>query len=92
MAFVLYLFLAVNFFVLAQNCPATDYDCQIAQIQREIDALKPAHERNKEELANLKKQLSDLERRIAALSVKLKETEWDIEKKRRGFGICPGDI
>lgn len=88
MAFVLYLFLAVNFFVLAQNCPATDYDCQIAQIQREIDALKPAHERNKEELANLKKQLSDLERRIAALSVKLKETEWDIEKREEDLAYA----
>ena len=41
-----YLFLTFDFFASAQECPATDYDCQIKGIQREIDALAPAHEKN----------------------------------------------
>ncbi len=82
------LFLVFSSFVFAQSCLPTDYDCQIAQIQREIDALKPAHERNKAELAALKKQLADLEKRISTLSVKLKETEWDIEKREEDLAYA----
>jgi hypothetical protein len=33
--------------VSAQECPTTDYDCQIAQIQRDIDAISPAQQKNK---------------------------------------------
>lgn len=57
--------------VVASNCPATDYDCQIAAIQKEIDALSPAHENNKQELANATKQVASLKSRIAALTIQL---------------------
>ena len=58
--------------VSAQDCGA-DLDCQ-----REIDALSPAHEKNKEELAGLKKQLSDLTARINKISGQLKSLEGEI--------------
>jgi peptidoglycan hydrolase CwlO-like protein len=63
--------------VKAQDCGA-DLDCQITQIQREIDALSPAHEKNKEELAGLKKQLSDISARINKVSSQLKSLEAEI--------------
>ena len=37
----------------AQECPSTDYQCQIDAIQRSIDALSPAQQKNKEDLAGL---------------------------------------
>jgi len=67
--------------IFAANCPASDYDCQLAEIQREIDALKPAHETNKKELANLNSQLESLKRRIAALSKELQAVEEEIAER-----------
>lgn len=64
-------------FASAQDCGA-DLDCQIAQIQREINALSPAHEKNKEELGNLKKQLSDITAKINKISGQLKNLEKEI--------------
>ena len=69
------LFLAVA--IKAQSCPTTDYDCQIKEIQKEIDNLTPANETNKTELANLKKQLSSLDARIKSISVELQKVEAD---------------
>lgn len=57
--------------VFASHCPETDYDCQIAEIQREIDALTPAHENNKQELASLQKQFANLKARITGISTEL---------------------
>lgn len=74
--------------IFAQSCPSTDYDCQIREIQKEIDALKPAHERNKSELADLKKQLSDLDKRINNISLKLKENESEIEKREEDLAYA----
>lgn len=64
--------------VRATHCAATDYDCQISEIQQEIDALSPAHENNKQELANLKKQLDSLNKRISGISNQLKTVEVEI--------------
>lgn len=79
---VIVFFITANLILLknvyAQTCPATDYDCQIGQIQREMDALAPAHENNKTELSNLNKQIVDLKKRIVALSGQLKTLEGDI--------------
>ena len=58
-------------FASAQECAPTAYDCLIAQIQREIDALSPAQEKNKQELAALNKQLADLNARILSLGKQL---------------------
>jgi peptidoglycan hydrolase CwlO-like protein len=57
--------------VMAQECPATDYDCQISKLQREIDALAPAQEKNRQDLAALNKQLSDLNTKISNLAKQL---------------------
>lgn len=62
----------------AQDCPASDYDCQINQIQREIDALTPAQEKNKQDLAALNKQLADLNTRISNLGKQLVALEKQI--------------
>jgi peptidoglycan hydrolase CwlO-like protein len=61
--------------LILAECPSGDYDCQIAEIQKEIDALRPAHEYNKQELANLKKQLASLKSRLAGIASQLKELE-----------------
>jgi hypothetical protein len=62
-------FLLLRSFTLVwAECPASDYDCQIAEIQKEIDALSPAHETNKQELSSLKKQFDSLRARIAQVS------------------------
>ena len=56
---VLFFLLALGFYLLhftlaeAQECPASDYDCQIAQLQKEINALSPAQEKNKQDLAEI---------------------------------------
>lgn len=67
----------------ASNCPSTDYDCQIAEIQREIDALAPAHESNKGELASLKQQFSNLRARIAQVSGELVNVENRIKEREQ---------
>ncbi len=72
----------------AQTCPSTDYDCQIAQIQREIDALSPAHENNKKELDSLNKQLADLKKRIAGLSTQLKTVENEIKDREEDLAYA----
>jgi SpoIID/LytB domain protein len=59
-------------------CPETDYDCQIEEIQKIIDALKPAHERNKAELAELKTQLVDIQKRLDGMAYSLKQLEASI--------------
>jgi peptidoglycan hydrolase CwlO-like protein len=90
--FIFLFLLSVLFFlprnILAQTCPTTDYDCQIREIQKEIDLLKPAHERNKAELDSLKKQLADLDKRIKNLSLKLKENEAEIEKREEDLAYA----
>ncbi|HJX59319.1 hypothetical protein A2V61_01810 [Candidatus Woesebacteria bacterium RBG_19FT_COMBO_47_8] len=74
--------------VQATNCPATDYDCQITEIQREIDALAPAHEKNKEELAGLKKQLDDLNKRLASISSQLKKLQGEIAGREEDLAFA----
>ena len=64
----------------AQDC-GTDLDCQISQIQREIDALSPAHEKNKQELADLRSKIKDLGNRIKTITNQLKQIEIEIENR-----------
>ena len=74
--------------VRAQECPATDYQCQIDQIQREIDARMPAQEKNKQELENLRKQLSDITKRITNIQNQLKKTEAEMRKREEDLGYA----
>src|SRR3990167_900016 len=72
----------------ATHCPSTDYDCQISEIQREIDALSPAHEKNKQDLADLRKQLDSLEKRIAGISNQLVVVAKDIAKREEDLAYA----
>ncbi len=72
---------------LAQGCPATDYDCQIAQLQKEYDSRKDAHEKNKSDLASFQKQLSGIVAKLADINKKLKATEIEITNREKDLGI-----
>lgn len=72
---------------LAQDC-GSDLDCQISQIQREIDALSPAHEQNKTELNNLRSQITSLNKKIEGVSVLIKQNEKDILKREGDLGFA----
>ncbi|HCC08527.1 TPA: hypothetical protein DEP81_00875, partial [Candidatus Woesebacteria bacterium] len=69
-------------FVKAQVC-GTDLDCQISQIQKEIDALSPAQEKNKQDLAALNKQIADLNLKISKLTSQLKSLEVQISGREK---------
>lgn len=73
--------------VRAQDCPSTDYDCQIAQIQRDINAISPAQEKNKLDLAALNKQLADLNSKITKLTSQLKALEKQIFKREEDLAF-----
>ncbi len=75
---VLVLLLLCPFSLTVRAECGDDINCQIDEIQREIDALKPAHERNKQELANLKDQLVSLNARLAGIAKQLGQLEEDI--------------
>lgn len=81
-----YWFVSVPAFAL--ECPATDYDCQIIQIQREIDALSPAQQKNKEDLAALRKQLASISNQIKSLSAKLANTESEINERENDLAYA----
>ncbi len=78
-----YSFTLVN----ASHCATTDYDCQIAEIQNEIDALSKAHETNKNQLSSLKNQITNLNSRIAGVSMQLKGLENDIRKREEDLAF-----
>ncbi len=67
-------------FVKAQDC-GSDLQCQIDALQREYDALSPAQEKNKQDLASLRNQLSSLDKKIVNFSNQLKKTEIEIRKR-----------
>lgn len=73
--------------VSAQDCPASDYDCQISQIQREINAISPAQEKNKADLAALNKQISDLNSRIANLGKQLVNLAKQIDEREEDLAF-----
>lgn len=81
------LFVGFSFWVKAQDCGA-DLDCQISQIQNEIDALTPAHEQNKTELTNLRNQIASLNKKIEGLSIQLKNTENEILQREEDLGYA----
>lgn len=73
------------------NCDSPgpgDFDFCIQRIQQEIDALKPAHEYNKQELAGLQKQLADLERRITNISDQLDKVESEILVREKDLAFA----
>jgi hypothetical protein len=74
--------------VFAQECPTADYQCQIDQLQREIDARMPAQEKNKQDLANLRSQLTDINKKITNILNQLKKTETNINKREEDLAYA----
>ncbi len=72
--------------VHAQDC-GTNLDCQISQIQKEIDSLAPAQQKNKADLASLNKQVADLNAKIAKFTLQLKTLETQIAKREEDLGF-----
>ncbi len=73
------------------NCDSPgpgDIDYCLQKIQGEIDALTPAHEYNKNELADLKNQIASLEKRIKAISDQLVITEQNIQKREEDLAYA----
>jgi len=77
----LFLVLGFRFYAKAEGCPATDYDCQIASLQKEYDSRKDAHEKNVLDLASYKKQLAGISAKLVELTKKLKATEKEIGQR-----------
>lgn len=77
---------AFNVFALSEECsqsqiPFGRLDVCIAEIEREVGALKPAHEKNKEELVGLKKQLTNIQNQVKNLNNQLIRLGNDIKKR-----------
>src|SRR3972149_11849174 len=65
-----------------------DIDFCLDKIQKEIDALKPAHDYNKKELSDLRVQVSSLSSRITALTKQLTKTESDIQSREEDLAYA----
>lgn len=90
LTFITFILLLSSSFTLvnSSHCASTDYDCQIAEIQREIDALSPAHENNKKELGSLNNQLTDIKRRITQLNSQLKNVQVEITEREEDLAYA----
>ena len=72
------------------NCDAPaigDIDYCMQKIQALIDALAPAQETNKKDLAKLRAQLDDLNRRIDAISAQLDQISVDIAQREEDLAF-----
>ena len=65
-----------------------DLDYCIEKIQHEIDALKPAHEYNKQELANLRAELNSLNKQISGVSAQLATVEGNIDQREEDLAFA----
>ena len=65
-----------------------DIDFCLDKIQKEIDALKPAHDYNKKELADLRTQVNSLTSRINALSKELTKIEGEIREREEDLAYA----
>jgi len=96
--FITFLLLIVFYFfsstsstdIVYGQCLPTDGDefCrEYNELQKLLDAYKDAHEKNKIDLANYKKQLVSIQQRIAYLDKQLKETEKEILEREVDLGV-----
>lgn len=89
LAFLFYALHAAS--ALSQECSGTvspdRLDTCIAEIEREIAALKPAHERNKQELAQLREQLRVIRGQIANISNQVNILEQSIFKREEDLAL-----
>jgi len=72
---------------VSAECSSLDYDCQIRELQQEIDARKEAHEKNKTDLATYKKELEKISKNLILLEAKLKTTEKEIFEREIDLGV-----
>ena len=73
------------------NCDSPgsgDLDYCIEKIQNEIDALKPAHEYNKQELANLKTEVNSLNKQINGIAAQLNTVEKSIGQREEDLAFA----
>ncbi|MBI2405618.1 hypothetical protein HYV21_01000 [Candidatus Microgenomates bacterium] len=71
---------------VASHC-GSDLQCQIDEIQKEIDTLKPAHERNEQELVDLRKQIASIKARINGINSELLQLEKSIAQREEDLGV-----
>jgi hypothetical protein len=57
------------------------------ELQKLLDTYKDAHERNKSDLTNYKKQLVSVQNKIALLGNQLKQTEVEIKEREIDLGV-----
>lgn len=69
------------------ECPSSDFDCQIKEIQKEIDSIKPAHEKNKADLAGLRSRIATLNGKIAKLSSQLDSVQKGIKDREDKLAV-----
>jgi len=84
--FFTFYFLLSIFSVFAE-CPSTDYDCQIAELQREYEVRREAHEKNKITLSEFEKKLEEINKKLILIENKLKITEEEIKEKEVEIGF-----
>lgn len=84
---VAFFVLHFTFSVSASHCPGKDYDCQISELQRDIDQIAPAHEKNKAELASLRKKIGDIRAKIGSITTQLNALEKSIEDRSEKLAI-----
>jgi peptidoglycan hydrolase CwlO-like protein len=73
------------------NCDSPgpgDIDVCLQRIEREINALKPAQEYNRKELAGLRDQLGGLEKKIEGLSNQLEINQGSIQKREEDLAFA----
>ncbi len=76
--------------VVLAGCSESDGDpncVEYRQIQTLLDALGPAQEKNKAELASYRKQLASIQTKLAALDKNLKATEKEIHQREIDQGV-----
>ena len=87
-ATLIFLVIFATKIIEASHCPASDYDCQITELQGEIDSLSPAHENNKKDLADLRSQITNIENRIDSLAIELLGLEADIRAREEDLAFA----
>lgn len=73
--------------VVRAECPNTDYDCQIAELQKEYDARKDAHEKNKTTLAEYEKSLVSINKKMVGIEQNLKKLEKSISQEEEDLSF-----
>lgn len=71
----------------ASSIPFAKLDTCISEIEREVGALKPAHEKNQQELSDLKKKIDGYKSQIKSLSTQVNNLARDIDKRENDMGV-----